>query len=304
MKQKQQPLYKRYRDWDAHELPEDRTSQEEKAVASKLAPSKLAPQGRVSLSPNDATTKKSPPSPPSLETKLAKQVSTSQVSPSQVLLDEHLENSILFLLFVYRFTLPKLDMTPPDANKHTPIQMRDQRLLQQAKASYQVLGPHIAGRSFKAPLMAHVHAQLQGCHERIVALHTELETEPHWHGTFVQRYVAQEPPLVDCITGKRVAVDSSYVLLHPSGRIVSRDDHVYLSALHVALHFWDYVMWAFQEHDTDAQEKSIYALWNRLWGATTATTTWKYMGATPFRQRIIQLRVMFLAAAAAATAAK
>lgn len=296
---KQQPLYKRYRDWDAHELPEDRTSQEEKAVVAKLGPSKPAPSklalGRVSLSPNDAsapaTTKKSP------ETKLALQVST--------LLDEHLENSILFLLFVYRFTLPKLDMTPPDANKHTPIQMRDQRLLQQAKASYQVLGPHIAGRSFKAPLMAHVHAQLQGCHERIVALHTELETEPHWHGTFVQRYVAQEPPLVDCITGKRVAVDSSYVLLHPSGRVVSRDDHVYLSALHVALHFWDYVMWAFQEHQdtSDAQEKSIYALWNRLWGATTGPT-WKYMGATPFRQRIIQLRVMFLAAAAAATAAK
>lgn len=217
------------------------------------------------------------------------------------MLDDHLENAVLFLLFVYQFTLPKLDMSPPDPNKHTPIQMRDQRLLQDAKASYEVLGPHI-GRVVKNALIADMRTQLHGCHERIVALHEELETEPQWRGTFVQRYVRQDPPLVDCITGKAVAVDSPYVLLEPSGRVVSREDHVYLSALHVAFHFWTYVMRAFQEEQQEIKddEKSIYALWTRLWGKTTTGSTWKYMGATPFRQRIIQLRAMFLAAAAAA----
>lgn len=259
MKQ-QQPLYKQYRDWDAG-IPEDRTSQEEAAVKKKLGGG-----GGEGKDP---------------------------------ILDEHLENAVLFLLFVYKFTAPALDFSPPDPNKHTPVEMRDKRLLQKAKASFEVLGPHMD--KAKAPVMSRVRQELKGCDERILSLHEEVEKEKKWRGTFIHQYVPQDPPLTDAITGKQLAADSSYVLLEPSGRAVRREDHVYLNALHVLYHFWDYVMWAFQEADNDGspQEKSIYSLWNRLWGTGAAAgsgDTWKYMGATPFRQRIIQLRAMFLAA--------
>lgn len=257
---KQQPLYKQYRDWDAG-IPEDRTSQEEAAVKKKLG-------------------------------------SSSSSSKGDPILDEHLENAVLFLLFVYKFTAPALDFSPPDPNKHTPVEMRDKRLLQKAKASFEVLGPHMD--KAKAPVMNRVRQELKGCDERILSLHEEVEKEKNWRGTFIQQYVPQDPPLMDAITGKQLAADSSYVFLEPSGRAVRREDHVYLNALHVTYHFWDYVMWAFQEADDNgggAQEKSIYSLWNRLWGTSASgSDTWKYMGATPFRQRIIQLRAMFLAA--------
>lgn len=237
-------------------IPEDRTSQEEAAVKKKLG-------GGAKGDP---------------------------------ILDENLENAVLFLLFVYKFTAPALDFSPPDPNKHTPVEMRDKRLLQKAKAAFEVLGPHMD--KAKAPLMSKVRKELRGCDERILSLHEEVEKEKNWRGTFIQQYVPQDPPLIDAITGKQLAADSGYVLLEPSGRAVTREDHVYLNALHVVYHFWDYVMWAFQEADNDsnAQEKSIYSLWNRLWGASAGGDTWKYMGATPFRQRIIQLRAMFLAA--------
>lgn len=280
--EKEEPLYKRYRDWDAG--PEDRTSHEEQVVRKKLSAPSMIPIATT-------TSAVAPPPPPTIDW--------------QSLLDQHLENSILFLLFVYNFTLPKLDLAPPDANKDTPIQMRDKRLLQQGKASYEILGPLIGHA--KEPLAALVAQHLTGCHERIQTLHASLLTEKRWSGQFVQRYVSQTPPLVDCITGKPIAVDSGYVLLL-SGLVVSRDDYVYLSALHVVYHFWDYVMWVFQEQEQRDQQqqqqqqpfdnKSIYSLWNRWWAPTTTDggNLWKYIGAPPLRQRIIQLRAMFLSA--------
>jgi hypothetical protein len=257
---KEEPLYKRYREW-ASGLPEDRTSQEEKAVRKKL----------------------------SLEPTVEK------------MMDTYLEDAVLFLLFVYVFTLPELDFSPPDPNIHTPVQLRDKGLLQKAKAAYEIIGSHLKNTGPR--VHAHVLEQLKGCNEDIRAVHEELLTlKMQWCGTSVQRYVPQTPPLRDCITGKQLAADSGYVMLHPSKRAVSKEDYVYLSALHVAYHFQDYVMRAFQEQEMreakkEKEDTNIYSVWNRWWG-----TTDKYMGATPFRQRIIQLRAMFLAAAAAAAA--
>jgi hypothetical protein len=267
VKKEEEPLYKRYREW-ASGLPEDRTSQEEQSVRKKL----------------------------NLEPKKEEE----QEQTVEKMMDTYLEDAVLFLLFVYVFTLPELDFSPPDPNSHTPVQLRDKRLLQKAKASYEIIGPHL--KKIGPQIHTRVLEQLKGCNQDIRAVHEELLTlKMQWCGTSVQRYVPQTPPLHDCITGKQLAADSGYVMLHPCKRAVSKEDYVYLSSLHVAYHFWDYVMRAFQEQEMREgkeeemrEDSSIYIIWNRWWGSTE-----KYMGATPFRQRILQLRAMFLAAAAA-----
>lgn len=269
MKKEQEPLYKRYRDWDAG--PEDRTSHEEAVVLKKIGSNKSA-----SLPVIVAVAPPSSPPPP--------------IDPAKEI-EQHLENAILYLFFIYQFTFPVVkEMAPPDSNKDTPIQMRDKRLLQKAQDAYTVLGPLIGN---KKNLYDAVANHLKGAHSRVLALHEELKTEKNWHGTFVQHYVIQTPPLHDCITNQPVAADSEYVLLSPSRLVVTREDHLFLSALHVAYHFWDYVMKAFQEQP-DTEGPSIYSKWASLWGQTMPT--WKFMGATPFRQRIIQLRAMLLSA--------
>jgi hypothetical protein len=254
-----EPLYKRYRDWDAGQ--DDRTSQEEAAAKKKL--------GHVVVA-----------------------AAAASAPAFQELVDRHLENAVLYLLFVYMFTLPKLDRSPPDPSIDTPAVLRDKRLLQQGEAAYIILGPLIG--NIKTPVINRVAVHTSGYHERIRQVHDDLITEKYWCGTFVTSYTPQTPPLYHHITGEKLSAETPYVQLAPSGHIISRDDHIFLSALHVTYHFWDYIMAAFVEQSAQDKEKdtSIYAQWNRYWG--TSTPTWRYVGATLFRRRIIQLRAMLL----------
>lgn len=251
--------------------PEDRTSQEEAVARAKLG---LAPRQKA--------------------------------PPGHALLDKHLVGAVQFLAMRGLCAKATELGQTPDPDTDRPSVLRDKRAFVRAQGDFGVLAVLIKDQHSVA-LHAHAMRKLSGAPERVRRIHERTLSAKYCKSTEIIHYVKPSgaPPARDLITGKQVAGEDACVMLQFDADepvYVSRQVHMHLLALHVAHHFWDYVWAAIEEQCVRGGEPDSETVgkfterWQRWVGNPPAGegAFWKYMGATPFRQRLIQLRACLL----------
>lgn len=252
--------------------PEDRTSQEEEVARAKLG---LPARPKVPV--------------------------------AHALLDKHLEGAVQFLAF--RMLMGRNASWTPgpvDEDVDTPKVARDKRMYARAQADFVALSTFLK-QTHCAQVEQWVARKLERAPTRIRRAHERAASAKSCKVTEVLRYAAPGPGAgraCDLITGRSLLAESPCMVVQfdaDEPLYMTHETHLHIMALHVTHRLWEYVhavieeQWARAAEPDTEQLGQFYGRWQRWIGTPAgAGAFWKYMGATPFRQRLIQLRTCVL----------